>query len=36
MINSRIGHRAKGLLVAAALAGAAAFTAHNRADAGPG
>lgn len=36
MINSRIGHRAKGLLVAAALAGAAAFPALSGADAGPG
>ena len=36
MINSRIGHRAKGLLVAAALAGAAAFVAMSGAEAGPG
>jgi hypothetical protein len=36
MSYSRIGHRAKGLLVAAALAGAAVFPAVSGADAGPG
>jgi len=36
MINSRIATRAKGLLVAAALASAAAFVALSGAEAGPG
>src|SRR5262245_66385584 len=36
MINSRIGTRAKGLLVAAALAGAATFPALSGAEGGPG